>query len=187
MARKRRTHRRRATKRRSPVTSLRRHSVYLTNPRRRRVRRRHAVGVRRHRRRSHNPPIMGQVIQLGKDTLATLGGGAAAKLVGGFLPAIGGVPGAVAIGTALAIGLRMVSARFLGADMARFVGAGAMQPVLKGLISSISPQAGAFLGDYYPYGMMSYPEQQVSGYLAEGAEPQVEIGEEPAGVGSYGY
>ena len=126
-------------------------------------------------------------MQLGKDTLATLGGGAAAKLVGGFLPAIGGVPGAVAIGTALAIGLRMVSARFLGADMARFVGAGAMQPVLKGLISSVSPQAGAFLGDYYPYGMMAYPEGQVSGYLGGDAEPQVEIGEEPAGVGSYGY
>jgi hypothetical protein len=131
-----RRRRRTAVKRRSPVTKLRRHSIYLTNPRRR-------------RRYRSNPQAIVKTLQQGAmDAGATLVGGAVGRIAAGFVPVqqtgLTGV--AVQLGVAVAVGF--VSRNFVAADTARFITAGAMQVPIKNLITTFVPQAGAFLGDY---------------------------------------
>ena len=161
--------RRRSTgvKRRSPVTRLRRGRVYVTNPRRKRRR----GGYRR------NPNIVRQTTQLFKDTGAVLAGSAASGMVSGFLPDLGNPIANAAKGVAVAVAVRMAAARFLGADVARFAAAGAMQVPLKNLVIGFLPadqqvRARALLGDYGDLGAYA-------GVLATGG------GDEFAGVGAY--
>lgn len=152
MAAKRRkgtTKRRRSTaKRRSPVTSLRRHSVYLTNPRRRRRARPAAAKRRRRRGYSRNPSIIATLKQGAMDAGATLVGGAAARIAGGFLPLPKDGLAGVASGLAVALGVSIIAKKVTRGDTARFITAGAMQVPIKSLITTFVPQAGAFLGDY---------------------------------------
>ena len=138
--------RRRSTKvarRRSPVARLRRHAVYQTNPRRKRRR----GGYRR------NPNIMRQTTQLVKDTGYVLAGSALGGVASGFLPDLGNPFANAAKGVAVAVGVRMLAARFLGADGARLAAAGALQVPLKNLVIGFLPadqqvRARALLGDY---------------------------------------
>lgn len=152
--------RRRSAKRRSPVTRLRRNSVYLTN--------------RPHRRRKRygmNPRggIVGQVMQGMKDAGATLVGGALARTATGFVPLPNtGLTGA-AVGVGVAVALGMVARKVVSADTARFITAGAMQVPLKALITTAVPSAGAFLGDYDAMGV--YGPQGVAGYLDSVSDP----------------
>jgi len=180
--RKRATTRRRRTsaKRRSPVTSLRRHSVYLTNPKRRR---RSRPAVRHHRRRRvhRNPPLVGTVIQGMKDAGATLVGGALARTASGLIPLPNTGYAGIAVGIGVALGVGMAARKVVGADTARFVTAGAMQVPLKALITTLVPQAGAFLGDYDnigTYGEALQPGQGMGNYLNDGSlsGEEVEIG-----------
>ena len=166
MARKKRAapkrRRRTSVKRRSPVTSLRRHSVYLTNPRKRKR------GRRRGTYRS-NPGIVSQLKQGAMDAGATLVGGAVARTASGLLPlpkdGIAGV--AAGIGVALLVG--MGARKVVSADTARFITAGAMQVPIKNLITTFVPQAGAFLGDYDSVGAYALPNAGVGDYLNPGA------------------
>lgn len=120
---------------------------------------------------SRNPGILGLVKQGVKDTAFVLGGGAAARAARGILPLPqGGVIGAAA-GVAIAIGLGMLSRKFLGSDAARFVVAGAMQPAIKDAIMTVSPSIGGMLGEYDDVGyldagdsMGSYVDQGMSSY-----------------------
>lgn len=152
--------RRRSVKRRSPITRLRRHSVYMTNrPRRRRKR----YGI--------NPRggIVGQVMQGVKDAGATLVGGALARTAVGFVPLPNtGLTGAM-VGVGVAVGLGMVARKVVSGDTARFITAGAMQVPLKALITSFVPSAGAFLGDYDNIGV--YGQPGVAGYLDSVSDP----------------
>lgn len=139
--------------------------VVRSNPRRRR----RAVTHRTRRRgRVHrNPGIVGIVRQGAMDAVATLGGGAAARIVSGFVPLPDtGITG-VAKGLAVAVGISIAARRFLGGDRARFVTAGAMQVPIKNLITTFLPQAGAYLGDYSMYGrsLNAYDDGAVSSYL----------------------
>jgi hypothetical protein len=154
-----------ARRRRSGVSTLRRHSVYLTNPRRkRRVRRR---GYRR------NPAIFAQVKQGVFDAGATLAGGAAARVVSGMLPLPkDGLAGAASsLAVALAVG--MAARKFVSADTARFLTAGAMQVPVKNLITTFLPGAGAFLGDYDTMGAYQLGNG-VGNYLSPGMYGQPE-------------
>ncbi len=135
-----------AVKRRSPITRLRRRSVYVTNPRRKR--RRGYYGS--------NPSYLKQAIQISKDTAAVLVGGAAGRTIGGMLPSFGNPVAEAAKGVLIAIGIRIAAARFLGADVARFAAAGAMQVPLKNLVVGFVPQAAPFLGDYDLASLSSY-------------------------------
>ena len=172
MARRKRssTKRRRRTVRHrgAPVRLVRRgRTVYQGNPRRR-----HRTRSRRYHR---NPGFLGMIQQGAMDSLATLGGGAAARIAGGFIPlADTGLLGA-AKGVGVAVVLGMVSRRFLSSDTARFVTAGAMQVPIKNLIVSFVPAAGAYLGDYDNVGTY-----EVSDYLQSGGVE--EMGEEEVGA-----
>lgn len=170
MARKRKTARRSGTRkrrrstarRRSGVQTLRRHSVYLTNPRRkRRVKRRRA-------RYSRNPSIVGQIKQGVFDAGATLAGGAAARVVSGMLPlpkeGLAGTASSLAV--ALAVG--MVARKVVSHDTARFLTAGAMQVPVKNLITTFLPGAGAYLGDYDNVGAYAVNGGGVGNYLSPG-------------------
>lgn len=115
------------------------------------------------------------------DAVATLGGGALARTVSGFVP-LGdtGLTGAAkGIGVAVAVG--MVARRFLSSDTARFVMAGAMQVPIKNLITGFIPQAGAFLGDYDVGGYDNelIPGGDVGDYIDAG------IGDDSEQFGSY--
>lgn len=137
------TKRRRSTaRRRSPVTRLRRNSVYLTNPRGRKRRRR---SVARYRR---NPSIIATLKQGAMDAGATLAGGAAARVVTGLLPLPKDGLAGVASGVAVALGVGYAARKVVSSDVARFVTAGAMQVPIKALITTFLPSAGAYLGDY---------------------------------------
>lgn len=175
--RKRASSRRRTTKRRSPVTSLRRHSVYLTNPRRRRRSAARRVGVKRRRRFHRNPGgIVGQVMQGVKDAGATLVGGALARTATGFVPLPNtGLTGA-AVGVGVAVGIGMLARKVVSHDTARFITAGAMQVPLKSIITTVLPQAGAFLGDYDSMGTYQLPGGGVSGYLDSVSDPSDSMG-----------
>lgn len=141
----------------------------------RRVVRRRRTSAARRRRRSggnislrrvrgavyrRNPPLVKQLVQGAKDSVAVLGGGAATRFIAQFVPInqAGFVGAAVQLGAALVAG--MAARQFLSADTARMVVAGGMQVPIKSLITSVVPQAGAFLGDMDAYlgGMGSYPE-----------------------------
>lgn len=147
---------RRTAKRRSPGVRLVRRgvAVYQGNPKRRR---------RSHRRRGyrHNPSILGTVKQGAVDAVATLGGGAAARMVSNLVP-LGdtGVMGA-AKGLLVAVGVGYGARKFLSADTARFVTAGAMQVPIKNLITQFMPGAAAYLGAYDSIGAY----QSVEGYI----------------------
>lgn len=165
MARRKRTHRRtRRHRPRSGVRLVRRGvTVYQGNR-----------GRRRHRRRyRHNPTlrgVFGQVQQLAVDTGLTLVGGAGGRTIGGMLPAFANPFADAAKGTLVALGLRWVGVRFLGAERGRFIAAGAMQPVLKNLIVGLVPGLSPFLGDYEPMGAYSLSDAYPGGgYLADGS------------------
>lgn len=167
-SRKRRT----SAKRRSPGVRLVRRgvAVYQGNPKRRR---------RSGRRRSYgrNPSLFGTLKQGAMDAIATLGGGAAARVVSNVVPL--GNEGMMGVGKGLlvALGVGFGARKFLSADTARFVTAGAMQVPIKNLITSFVPQAGAYLGDYDSIG--AYESMQ--GYIGGGAAD----GDAYAGVGAY--
>lgn len=110
--------------------------MYVTNPRRRR------------RGYSRNPSIVRQTVQLLKDTAAVSAGGAIGRTVGGLLPVFGNPVAEAAKGVLVAIGVRMAASKFVGADVARFAAAGAMQVPFKNLVVGFVPQAAPFLGDY---------------------------------------
>jgi hypothetical protein len=97
-----------------------------------------------------------QTTQLVKDTGAVLAGGAVGRTVGGLLPVFGNPVAEAAKGVLVAIGVRMAASKFLGADVARFAAAGAMQVPLKNLVLGFVPQAAPFLGDYGDAFMGSY-------------------------------
>ena len=153
---------RRTTKRRSSGVRLVRRgvSVYQGNPKRRKRR-----GHRRSGYRS-NPSIMGMAKQGVTDALATLAGGAVARMASNVIP-LGndGMMGA-AKGLLTAVGVGYASRRFLSADTARFMTAGAMQVPLKALITTFVPQAGAYLGDYDSIGAY----ESMGGYVGGSAE-----------------
>jgi hypothetical protein len=157
--RKAATSRRKSTgkKRRSPVTSLRRHAVYQTNPRRRKN------PHRRHYRR--NPGMVQTAISIAKDSAAVLVGGAAGRTIGGFLPSFGNPVAEAAKGVLVAIGVRMIGSRFLGGDFGRLAAAGAMQVPLKNLITGFVPGVAGFLGDYSALG-----DYAMGGYINAGSD-----------------
>lgn len=156
-----RRRRKSSAKRRSPVTALRRHSVYQTNPKRKRRSRRRA-------RYSRNPAILSTLKQGAMDAGATLLGGAVARMANGLLPLPkDGVMGAAA-SLAVALGVGVAARKVVSADTARFITAGAMQVPIKNLITTFVPQAGAFLGDYDNVGAYALPNAGVGDYLNPG-------------------
>jgi hypothetical protein len=165
--------RRRTTRHRgAPVRLVRRgRTVYQGNPRRRH---------HRTRRYHRNPGFLGIIKQGAMDSIATLGGGAAARIASGFIPlADAGIIGA-AKGVGVAVVLGMVSRKFLSSDTARFVTAGAMQVPIKNLITSFMPAAGAYLGDYDNVGSYEVGEGEDMGdYLQSGgmSGDEMEVGE----------
>ncbi len=168
--------RRRTARRRSPGVRLVRRgvAVYQGNPRRRRR------GARRRGYRG-NPGIVGIVKQGAMDAVATLGGGAAARIVTGFVPLPdAGIMG-VAKGALVAVGIGVASRRFLSSDTARFVTAGAMQVPIKNLITTFLPQAGAYLGDE-SYPSFNGAEGDDMGAYLSGGESPADLYE---GVGEY--
>ena len=114
------------------------------------------------------------------DSLATLGGGAVARIAGGFIPlADAGILGA-AKGVGIAVVIGMASRKFLSSDVARFITAGAMQVPIKNLITSFVPAAGAYLGDYDNVGAYEIGEDEVGDYLQSGGVE--EMGEDEVGA-----
>jgi hypothetical protein len=175
------THRRR---RRHAMATARRNPV-----RRRRQAMRH---IRRRRRVHRNPPILSLVKETVMDTAMVLGGGAVVRAAGKVLPTFANPYAEAAKGVAVAIGVRMLGARFLGRERARFLGAGAMQVPVKNLIVAQLPAAAGFLGDYEVTGspMMGDPYAD-GGYLADGQAYGMDVMadySEPVSspVGSYG-
>lgn len=173
-SRKRTTARRRKStvKRRSPVTTLARRKVYMTNPRHKRRHR-----VRRHR----NPGIVEMIKQSAIDAGATLVGGAAARTASGLLPLPSTGLAGVASGLAVAAAVRFAAQKVVSYDTARFIGAGAMQVPIKNLITTFIPQAGAFLGDYdsigaYRGGVGDYLNPMPSNMAGAEEESFVEVG-----------
>lgn len=153
-------------KRRSPISHLRRGAVYVTNPRKRR---------RTHRRRRYfgNPGIMANTVQTLKDTAGVVGGAFIGQQANTLLPSLGSPYADAAKGIFVAVGVKMLAGRFLGRDMARFVGAGAMIAPIKTLITAVSPKAGAMLGSYDQPILSSYAD--VAGYMDAGEEQEVEV------------
>ena len=134
--------RRRASKRRSPVTALRRHSVYLTNRK------------RRHRRGRRNPPLVGglmkDAVQGVKDAAGILVGKAATRVVSAYIP-IGtntGVVGAVKQ-VVVAVGVGFAAKKLVKrGDFARFVTAGGIAGALESIVKGLNiPILSANLGD----------------------------------------
>ena len=118
------------------------------------------------------------------DTALVLGGSVGGNLVGKILPTFGNPYLDAAKGTAVAVGIRMLGQRMLGRDRARFLGAGAMQPVLKGLIVALAPSAAPFLADYETMGSylpMGDPYAD-GGYLGDGQVIEPDVAQ---GIGSY--
>lgn len=184
MAKRKRTttKRRRSSKRRSVVRSARR-SVYRANPRRS-VKRRRRGGYRR------NPGMVRELFTLVKRSGTVLGGGIVGRVVTDMLPAVAPQGKAespvvtAAKGTLVAIGVRMLAKRFLGADVATDLAIGAMQVPLKTLIVGFAPaenrdKVASFLGDY---SLGAYAGDLVA-QLPDGTEVR-EFGN-PAGVSSY--
>jgi hypothetical protein len=170
--RKRTTH-----KRKLGVRLVRRgQTVYQGNPRRRH----HRNPRRRHY--SRNPGfgtgIVRQITGQAMDATMTLVGGAAARTVNGFIPiADTGLTG-TAKGLLSAYVVGWAGRRFLGGDRGRFIAAGAMQVPIKALITSLVPQAGAFLGDYDGVGAYALPAPHgVGDYLQSGSMAAYEMGE----------
>lgn len=176
---RRRTVNRRRRVTRSPAVQVKRRGrvVYNSNPRRR-------------RRRTHyarNPRIIAQVKQLTMDTIMVTAGGAVQRVAAKFLPTMSNPLVEAAKGTAVAVAVGIAGRRFLGADRARFLAAGAMMPVLKNVVTAYLPSASAFMGDYEPLGTYSpipaemgdpYPD---GGYLGN-VDPGMDTGES---LGSY--
>lgn len=171
-----RRRRRSTAKRRSPVTVLRRRSVYVTNPRRKR-------GRRRFRR---NPALFKTVQQGAMDAGATLAGGAVARMATGLLPLPkDGIMGA-ATGLAIAVGVGYAARQFVSADTARFITAGAMQVPIKQIITTFVPGAGAFLGDYDSVGAYALPPgNDVGDYLNSGGMAGITPEEDYVEIGAY--
>lgn len=141
--------RRRSTARRSPVTRLRRHAVYATNPRRK--------ARRRYRR---NPGmgsgIVGTAVGLAKDAGAGLIGAALGRTVSNMIP-IGGTSPVVSFAknAIVAIAIKQFGKRFLGERFASYAAVGAMIGPTRDLIVSFVPGASGFLGEnggvtYFP-------------------------------------
>jgi len=134
---------------------------YRRNPKRRRYRRNPGMAG----------GLVGGAIELTKNTGAALVGAAVGRTVSNFIPISGGPVVNFAKSTAVAIAIRMLGARFVGQETARFAAVGAMLGPLKDLILSFAPQAAPFLsGDgvmYLPGIPAGMP--QFSAY-AEGGE-----------------
>jgi len=127
-------------RRRSPVTALRRRSVYVTNPRHR--------GRRRYRRNPglNGGGILSTTVGLFKASGAALVGGAAGRMISNLIP-IGGSPIVnFAKGVLVAVAIKKLGSRFLGNDLASFAAVGAMLGPTKDLITSFVPGATGFLG-----------------------------------------
>jgi hypothetical protein len=86
--------------------------------------------------------------QMVVDSTLALAGGAAARTVSNLIPIQLTGYGAVAKDLAVALGVRMLAQRFLGAERARMIGVGAMQVPMKNLITALVPGAAPYLGSY---------------------------------------
>lgn len=158
--------RRRSTARRSPITRLRRHAVYATNPRRRTRR----VKRRGYRRNPGMGGIGGQAFGLVKDAGATLIGAAVGRTVSNLIPLGGDTPVMGFVKSALiAVGLKVYGKRFLGERFASYAAVGAMIGPTKDLIVSFVPGAASFLGEsgpmYFPSvpaGLRAYSDTDIS-------------------------
>lgn len=106
-------------------------------------------GARRHRGFSRNPPILRQAIQGVQDSAFVLIGDAGADIVPNLLnlPKAGVV--GIAARSAAVIGLGFLAHRFLGADRARFVVAGGLASIGRGVIVGLNvPIISAALSSY---------------------------------------
>ena len=178
--RKRTTKKRRrsSARRRSPVTRLRRGSVYVTNPRRRRRR-----GYRRNPGTGRG--MVGQVIGLAQDAGSALIGAAVGRTVSGMIP-IGGDQPIVkfAKGTAVAIAIKLFGRRLVGERVASMAAVGAMIGPLKDVIVSFVPQSSQFLGAS-DGGVMYLPGIPASSLQAYAGDQGAEYVGEDTGMGSY--
>lgn len=117
------------------------------------------------------------------DAAATLAGGAAARVVSGFVPLPKDGLAGVATGLGVALGISIAARKVVSADKARFITAGAMQVPIKSLITTFVPGAGAFLGDYDNMGAYALPSGNGMGdYLAPGANLYTEREDSEVGV-----
>jgi len=180
---KRRKHRvrRRRGRSRSPVTTLRRRHVYLTNPKRRH---------RRHHYRRN--PFGGGVVKLAtqgvKDAAAIVVGKAATRVVSNLIP-IGtnaGVIGAVKQ-VAVAVGVGYAASKLVKrGDFARFVTAGGIAGALESIVKGLNiPILSANLGgdEMAAFGpTQSYDETPaVRGVGAYPGSPNPSLGAYPLG------
>lgn len=115
------------------------------------------------------------------DAAATLAGGAAARIIGGFVPLPKDGLSGVAVGLGVALGVGMAARKVVSHDTARFLTAGAMQVPIKNLITTFAPGAGAYLGDYDNMSAYALPQSQMGDYLNPGmygqpSDSDVEIG-----------
>lgn len=105
------------------------------------------------------------------DAGATLVGGAAARIVTGFVPLPKDGLAGVAVGLGVALGVGMAARKVVKGDTARFIVAGAMQVPIKSLITTFVPGAGAYLGDYDNIGAYQLPSGNGMGdYLNPGSQ-----------------
>lgn len=166
--------RRRSTARRSPVTRLRRHAVYATNPRRR--------GKRRYRRNPGGSGILGTTMGLAKDAGAGLIGAALGRTVANLIPIGGNTPVvSFAKNAIVAIAIKQFGKRFMGERFASYAAVGAMIGPTRDLIVSFVPGAAGFLGDNGPMYFPTTPAyRSLQAYSDQDSTVDVD-----AGMGSY--
>lgn len=172
------------TKRRKSMA--RRKSTRRRTTSRKRGRRRSSSGTIRLKRVRgqvylRNPSIIKQVQQGLMDAVKVKGGQVAARTISNALPLPKTGIAGIAVTALTAVGVGMAARKFLGADTARFIVAGAMQPVISDLVTTFVPAAAPLLGEFYPMGyvedgMDAYPsvEGEISSYPEElGSYPGV--------------
>lgn len=126
--------------------------------------------------------IMGMGLDLVKSSGAALVGAAVGRTVSNLLPIAGGPVVNFAKGTAVAILIRMLGAKFIGQETARFAAVGAMLGPTKDLILSFAPQAAPFLsGD----GVMYLPPTVPAFSAYSGSEDGSYEDVAGAGMGAY--
>lgn len=123
--------------------------------------------VRRRGRRRRNPLSMGgiggEIMSLGKQTIAVMAGRYLGRTISGFIP-FGGTSVFVnaAKGVAVAILIKKFGRRIVSADMADALAIGALLGPVNDLIVSVAPQAAGFLSG--GYAMPSFPGGAIGTY-----------------------